>query len=290
MTANTIQIDPARPSRPRCRTDRRRERADLRAYAESRDAQARERLVVGYLPLANSVARQFAHRGPVPLDDLKQIAAVGVLKALDRYDPGRGVAFSSFAVPTIRGEILRYLRDHTWTVRPPRNLQELGLRVERERERLASQLGRNPTAAELANRVGCTIEEIIDASQAGRARTAKSLDGHIEAKDAEGDTLGDQLGTEDCELAAVETSAVLDRLVSTLDERDRRVLRLRFWEDLTQAEIGERIGCSQMHASRIIRDALAQLAETATAHARELLDPPPPRSALEAAARITSRR
>ena len=133
--------------------ERRHEPADFRAYAEHRDPHARERLLRAHLPLANAIARRFDRGDRVPLEDLQQIAALGLIKALDRFDPGNGAAFSSFAVPTIQGEIRRYFRDFTWTVRPPRGLQERVIRIERERDQLTRDLGRSPTAAELAQRL-----------------------------------------------------------------------------------------------------------------------------------------
>ena len=247
----------------RFQTDRRREQADFRAYADHRDPGARERLTRAYLPLAESIARRFDRGGRVPLDDLKQIAALGLLKALDRYDPAYGAAFSSFAVPTMQGEIRRYFRDATWSVHLPRDLQERAVRIEREREQLTNDFGRNPTAHELAERIGCTIEEIIDASEASHARASDSYDRPLQAQDGDATTLADWLGYEDSGFAAAEATATLDRLLSALPERDQLVVQLRFHEDLTQAEIGERVGCSQMHVSRILRTALQQLADSA---------------------------
>lgn len=243
---------------------REREAADLRAYADHREPRARERLIGNYLPLANSIARRFDRGQRVPLEDLQQIAAIGLLKALDRYDPANGAAFSSFAVPTMQGEILRYFRDFTWTVRPPRELQERVIRIEREREQLTNDLGRNPTARELAAQVGCTPEELLDASEAAHARFSDSLDRPATTQEGDAATLGERLGDEDPGFEAAEASATLDRLLNTLSERDQLVLRLRFREDLTQTEIARRIGCSQMHVSRIQRAALAQLVQNAT--------------------------
>ena len=249
---------------------REREAADLRAYADHREPRARERLVRRYLPLANSIARRFDRGKRVPLEDLEQIAAIGLLKALDRYDPAIGAAFSTFAIPTMQGEIRRYFRDFTWTVRPPRALQERAIRIEREREQLTNDLGRNPTARELAAQVGCTLEELIDASEAVHARASDSLDRNTTTQEGDAATLGERLGDDDPGIEAAETSATLDRLLETLSERDRLVLRLRFREDLTQTEIARRIGCSQMHVSRIQRAALAQLVQNATSAPSEL--------------------
>jgi RNA polymerase sigma-B factor len=249
---------------PRDDSQREREAADLRAYADHRDPRARERLIRLYLPLANAIARRFDRGRRVPLEDLQQIAAVGLLKALDRYDPAHGAAFSTFAVPTMQGEIRRYFRDFTWTVRPPRELQERAIRIEREREHLTNGLGRNPTARELAAQVGCTPEELLDASEAAHARSSDSFDRPASTHEGDAATLAERLGDEDPGFEAAEASATLDRLLNTLSERDQLVLRLRFRDDLTQTEIARRIGCSQMHVSRIQRAALAQLVQNAT--------------------------
>jgi len=233
------------------------EAADFRRHASGRDAAARERLTRAYLPLALSIARRF-DRGRVPLDDLNQVAAIGLLKAIDRFDPDNGAAFTSFAVPTIQGELRRYFRDYTWTVRPPRDLQERAVRIERDRDQLTNDLGRAPTAGELAERLGCSIEEIVEAAEASHARGSDSLDAPVLERD-EGNTLGERLGIEDPGFAAAEASAMASDLLATLPERDRLAVVLRFRDDLTQAEIGERPGCSQMHVSRILRSALARL-------------------------------
>jgi len=164
----------------------------------------------------------------------------------------------------MQGEIRRYFRDFTWTVRPPRKLQERAIRVEREREQLTNDLGRNPTARELAAHVGCTPEELLDASEAAYARSSDSFDRPTTTQDGDAATLGERLGAEDPDFEAAETSATLDRLLNTLSERAQMVLRLRFREDLTQTEIARRIGCSQMHVSRIQRAALAQLVQNTT--------------------------
>jgi RNA polymerase sigma-B factor len=222
-----------------------------------------EPVLRAYLPLANSVARRFAGRG-VPVEDLQQIAAVGLIKALERFDPDHGAAFSSLAVPTMQGEIRRYFRDFTWSVRPPRKLQERVIRVAREREQFTSDVGRNATAGELAERIGCTIEEIIDALEAAQARGSDSFDRPLGSEEDGGVTLGQWLGRDDPGFAAAEATADVDRLLDTLPAREALVLRLRFHEDLTQAEIGERIGCSQMQVSRILHAALPDLAKAFT--------------------------
>jgi RNA polymerase sigma-B factor len=245
------------------------EAADLHAYAETRDPRVRDRLVGRYLPLARSIARRFDRGNRVPLDDLEQVAAIGLIKALDRYDPANGAAFSSFAVPTMEGEIRRYFRDLTWMVRPGRTMQERAIQIERERDGLTNHLGRNPTADELAAQVGCTLEELLEATEAAHARAGDSIDRRVQTHDGDAGTLAERLGSEDPGIEAVMVSATVDCLLSTLTDREQLVVRLRFREDLTQAEIGQRIGCSQMHVSRILRGALAQLLENVTSSPSE---------------------
>ena len=245
------------PVRNRGVMARRQEDAELRRFAAGRDPVLRDRLVSAYLPLAYAQARRFRN-GPVPLEDLQQVAALGLIKALDRFDPGRGAAFSSFAVPTILGELRRHFRDKTWEVRVPRDIQERAVRLERERERLSPGLGRAPTAAELAERMGCTTEDVVEAMEAANCRSGVSFDAPA-GGDEEGRTLGEHLGGVDAGLAQAEASAMVASLLATLPEREQLVLRLRFHEDMTQAEIGVRVGCSQMHVSRILRATLRRL-------------------------------
>jgi RNA polymerase sigma-B factor len=247
--------------------------ADLHRYAARRDAAARERLVRSYLPLAASLARRY-DRGTVPFDDLQQVASIGLLKAIDRFDPGKGVAFSTFAVPTIQGELRRHFRDHSWAVRPPRDLQERAIRIERVRDELTTALGRSPAAAELAERLGCTAEEIIEASEAMSARATTSFDAPTPGDDEER-TLGERLGVEEVGFAQTEAAATADHLLARLTDCQRLAVQLRFREDMTQIAIGRELGCSQMQVSRILRSALARLRREAGVTAA---DPPARRS------------
>jgi RNA polymerase sigma-B factor len=246
---------------------RRSRRADddvlrFNAYQRDRDRRLRDQLFVDYLPLADSCARRYRRRGE-PDDDLLQVAGIGLLKAIDRYDPGRGTCFSSYAVPTIVGELQRHFRDHGWTVRPPRGLQEDVLRMERERATLLTRLGRDPTATELAATVGMSVEEVLEAREASRARGGTSLDAPV--GDEEGATVGDLVGDEDDGFAQIDAALLADSLIATLPDRDQVIVRLRFEHELTQHEIGRRIGCSQMQVSRLLRAALARLRTEARA-------------------------
>src|SRR5215210_437296 len=242
--------------------DRRRETMLFRRYCTTRDPSLREELVRTYLPLARTIARRYESRR-IPLEDLMQVAAIGLMKAIDRYEPARGTAFSSYAVPTMVGEVQRHFRDHSWGVRPPRELQERAQRVMNATRELATQLGRAPTAGELAARLHLSLEQVVDALQACEARDLTSLDRPRTVGDDTESTIGDTMGREDPGFERAEQGATADHLMRVLDEREREILRLRFHEDLTQAEIGERIGCSQMHVSRLVRGALAKLSAVA---------------------------
>jgi RNA polymerase sigma-B factor len=233
----------------------------FRAWLNSGDTNARTALIERFMPLARSLARRYQRSGE-PLEDLVQVASVALVKAIDRYDPARGYAFSSFAVPTIAGELKRYFRDHSWTVRPPRDLQEITLRVETAVTRLTQQLDRSPTTQELATAAGLDDEQVLEALQARRGRSAISLQTpQGEASDAM--TLGDTIGFEDPDIERAEQRAALDDLLKTVPSRAREMVRLRFEEDLTQAEIGAIFGVSQMQVSRILRQTIEQLRKVA---------------------------
>ena len=264
VTAEPNERPPAAP------TERAREDKQLfKHYLETRDPAARDALVERFLPLARQLARRY-QRAEEPLDDLIQVASLGLVKAIDRFDSDRQVAFSSYAVPTILGEIKRHFRDRTWSVRVPRDLQELSLKVDRTVVAMAKDLQRSPTVPELAEKLECTEEQILEAMEASGAYRATSLSAPRGGED-QGDTLGDTVGTEEHGYNVAEDRATLDRLMQTITPREREVLRLRFEEDLTQAEIGERIGVSQMQVSRIIRQSVARLRAYATARQK----PPP---------------
>lgn len=232
----------------------RRERELLLRYHERGDVRARDELVEEMLPLARSLAARYAGRGE-PLDDLVQVASVGLVKAIDGFDLEREVRFSSYATPTVLGELRRHFRDTTWMVRVPRGMQELQLELARQRDRLTTELGRAPTVQELADAVDQPFEEVLATIQSQDARRARSF----EEPTGEDLTLGDTLGGGDPELGRAETRAMLGDAAEVLSERDREVLRLRFAEDLTQSQIAEQIGVSQMQISRIIRRALERL-------------------------------
>jgi len=230
----------------------------LRRFACSRDPVLREQLVRRYLPLARYAASQYV-RGSEPFDDLLQVASLGLLKAIDRYDPERGAAFSSYALPTMAGELRRHFRDRGWAVRPPRDLQERALLVERGAETLALQLGRSPTVTELAEHTGLDAETMLEAREALSARSAASLSAPSHHGDDDDPGLEGRLGAEDDGYEVVEQRAALSALTRALTPRERQIVRLRFEEDLTQAEIGQVVGLSQMHVSRVLRGAVEKL-------------------------------
>jgi RNA polymerase sigma-B factor len=241
----------------------REDRRLLERYHRCGDQAAREALVERFLPLARQLARRY-QRGGEQLDDLVQVASLGLLKAIDRFDPERQTAFSSFAVPTILGELKRHFRDKGWAVRVPRDLQELAVRVDRVTEDLGRELGRAPTPEETAERVGVTSEQVLEAREAAAAYRAVSLDRARDEDDDEAEGVAATFGVEDPGFDLAEDAATVERLMRVLSEREREVLRLRFREDLTQSEIGVRVGVSQMHVSRIIRGAVARLREAAS--------------------------
>jgi len=220
------------------------DRALFARYLDKRDPVDREMLVERFLPLARQLARRY-QRPEEPFDDLFQVACLGLVKAIDRFDLEREVAFSSYAVPTILGEIKRYFRDRTWSVRVPRDLQELALKVDRAVSELSLDLHRQPTVEEIGAKVGADEEDVLEALEASGAYKATSLESPRGSEEESGDTLGDTLGTEEHGFALAEDRATIEHLMRSITPREREVLHLRFAEDLTQAEIGERIGVSR---------------------------------------------
>ena len=230
-------------------------------YRGRGDLAARDELVKRFLPLATRLAQRY-HRGAEPLEDLVQVASIGLLKAIDRFDPVRGTAFSSFAVPTIAGELKRYFRDKGWALKVPRDLQESAQRVDRTTDHLVDELGRTPTVAEVAGALGITPEQVLEAREAATAYRAESLD-HPCGDDQDATSVVDTLGADEPGYLQAEHAATLEAMMSVLSDREREILRLRFAEDLTRSEIARRVGLSQMHISRLLRQAVTRLRETA---------------------------
>ena len=238
----------------------REDRRLLLRYHEQGDAAAREELVERFLPLARQLARRY-QRTNEPLDDLMQVASVGLVKAIDRFDPARGTAFSTYAVPTILGELKRYFRDSGWAVHVPRGMQERVMKLDTAAQELHRKLGRSPSPKELAGQLECSEEEVLEAMEAASAYDAVSLEQQRSDTDngSSADTFQDKLGTEEERYELVEYGATIAPTLKALSARERLILHLRFVEDMTQSEIADRIGVSQMHVSRLIRRSLARL-------------------------------
>jgi len=233
----------------------------FREFAATRDSKLRDQLIEAHLGLAEYLARRFANRGE-PLDDLVQVASLGLVKAVERFDPGRGLEFTTFATPTIVGELKRHFRDKGWAVRVPRRVQELHLRVTHVVDDLSNELGRSPTIAEISVRAGTTEDEVTEALDAGSAYRSTSLDaGRSDDDDAPG--LIGQLGGLDPEIAGAERRAALGPMMAVLPEREQVMLYLRFYDGMTQSEIAKRLGISQMHVSRLLSRSLQRLREVA---------------------------
>jgi RNA polymerase sigma-B factor len=235
------------------------ERRLLERYASDRSPTVREELVERFMPLARRLAARYAG-GAEPFDDLVQVASVGLVKAIDRFDPVRGTAFSTFAVPTILGELKRHFRDRGWSVHVPRDVQERILKVERALADLPSKLGHSPTVQEIAARIEATDEEVLEAMHAAQGHHAVSLDASSSIGDGDDPgPLRDRIGEEDLAFDTVEYGEAIGPILQEISERDRKVLHLRFVEDMTQSEIAEQVGVSQMHVSRILRATIEKL-------------------------------
>lgn len=245
------------------RAEREPERLLLLRYRRDGDLAARERLIERSLPLAHSLARRYANRGE-PLEDLEQVAGLGLLKALDRYDPEHGSSFLRFAAPTILGELKRHFRDKGWALRVSRDLQELALSIDRTHEPLMQSLGRPPLLSEVADALDLTTEQVLEGMEAQGIYKTASLDRPL-SDEPDPITLGETLGEEDDGYELVDHRVALRRAWQTLSPSQREILHLRFSEDLTQREIGQRIGCSQMHVCRLLRRALERLSAVAQA-------------------------
>ena len=230
------------------------------AYRASGSRDLRNELVEEHIGFADFLARRFSNRGE-PNDDLRQVAFVGLVKAVERFEPDRGVTFASFAVPTITGEIKRHFRDRTWSVRVPRNLQELTLEIERARNDLGHALGRSPTVSEIAAELDVSDEAVLEGLEAATMYRSGSLDAPVAG--AEGRTVGDFVPAAEDDHADTENRAFVRALLASLPVRERRIVYLRYFEGLTQSEIADRMGISQMHVSRLLARSLDELAQAA---------------------------
>jgi RNA polymerase sigma-B factor len=238
-------------------TDR---RALLRAYREKGDIAARDRLIESFIPVVRSIAYRYAGRGE-QIDDLEQVASVGLIKAIERFDLDRDVELMTYVFPTVVGELKRHFRDRGWSVTVPRRLKELHYRLSRLIEELTATLGRSPTIAELAEETGVDEEEVVEALEVCRAYASRSLTRALDADEGAGAELIDLIDDEERGYEAAENRQLLATGLRALDERERRIIQLRFVEGLTQSQIAVEIGISQMHVSRLIRRALEKLSE-----------------------------
>jgi RNA polymerase sigma-B factor len=228
----------------------------LVAFHREGDQDARERALVELMPLVRALASRYAGRGE-PFEDLVQVGSIGLIKAVDRFDVDRGVDFASYAVPTIVGEMRRHFRDKAWAMHVPRRLKELSLRLSRVLDQLTTELGRSPTIAELAKAAGVEEEEAIDALDSMNAYSTRSLSAPFD--DDSDDSLSEKLGRDEAGYGEVEDGALVAAGLDALDERERRIVELRFFEEMTQSQIASEIGISQMHVSRLLRRALVTM-------------------------------
>lgn len=238
--------------------DRSKLRALFDRYRETRDPAIRDELIEANLRLAVHLARRFEGRG-IPFDDLVQVASVGLLKAVERFEPERGLEFSTFATPTIVGELKRHFRDKGWSIRVPRQVQDLHVQLNAVIDDVTQRLGRSPAVGDLALAVGASVEEVLEAIEASQSYRSASLDGGQDDDDGEDRGLAHHLGVSDRGAAHAENQLVVERLLSSLPPREQLMMRLRFFEEMTQSEIAERLGISQMHVSRLLARCLAEL-------------------------------
>jgi RNA polymerase sigma-B factor len=264
MTSSPRDDDEARDDESRDENDATHEK--FVEYRRTRDRALRNELVEEHMRLAEFLARRFAHRGE-PLDDLRQVALVGLLKAVERFEPDRGLQFSSFAMPTIVGELKRHFRDRGWAVRVPRRVQELHLELDRTIATLSQELGRPPTPREIADRAGVQEEDVLESMEASSLYRLPSIDAIRSGDDSAGAPT-ERLGDLDPEINAVDNRLAVGELLSMLPEREQKIVYLRFFEGLTQSEIAEHVGISQMHVSRLLVRSL----ETLSAHTGAVAD------------------
>ncbi len=245
--------------------------AEMRADGASQAVRttSRDGLVHLHLPLVEHCARRFRNRGE-PFEDLVQVGTIGLIKSIDRFDTDRGVEFSTYATPTIIGEIKRYFRDKGWAIRVPRRLQELRMQISSATAELTQKLGRSPTPRELAEEIGCSVEEIIEGLESSNAYATLSLDA-TDDNDENPSSMLDAIGIDDEGLEHVEIRESIKPLLEQLDPREKKILLLRFFKNMTQSQIAEEIGVSQMHISRLLSRTLAQLRSSLEE------DPPPPK-------------
>ncbi len=238
--------------------DKDRTRELFRRYKEEGDSEARDQLIVSHLNLVRFLASKFKNRGE-SLEDLIQVGTIGLIKAIDRFDPERGLEFTTYATPTIMGEIKRHFRDKGWSVRVPRRLQELSAKVNQATDELTNQLQRSPSVAEIAEHLGSTVDEVLEAMESSSAYSSVPLEGGGSGEDDEAPSVIDHYATEDPDLAASDDRIVLEQAIADFSPREQEVVKMRFDEGLTQVEIAERLGISQVQVSRLLRRTLRRI-------------------------------
>jgi RNA polymerase sigma-B factor len=251
-----------RNAEPNTLATRRREM--FRTYAATRDTAIRDELIFSHLGIVRQLASRFSSRNEA-IEDLNQVGIIGLIKAVDRYDPERGVEFSSFAVPTIVGEIKRHFRDKGWAMRVPRRLKDLNVAISRAVEELTVELGRSVTHADLASRLGVPVDAIVEAQETSRAYILQSLDSEVDGGQPNAHTLGDGVGGDDRDLNLLIEKTFLKDACECLDSRERIIVYLRFFQGVSQSEIARRLHCTQMHVSRLQRRALEKMRRAAQA-------------------------
>ena len=248
----------ARRSGRRVAWDKDRTRELFRRYKQEGDSEARDQLIVSHLNLVRFLASKFKNRGE-SLEDLIQVGTIGLIKAIDRFDPERGLEFTTYATPTIMGEIKRHFRDKGWSVRVPRRLQELSAKVNQATDELTNQLQRSPSVAEIAEYLGSTVDEVLEAMESSSAYSSVPLEGGGSGEDDEAPSVIDHYATEDPDLAASDDRIVLEQAIADFSPREQEVVKMRFEEGLTQVEIAERLGISQVQVSRLLRRTLRRI-------------------------------
>lgn len=224
---------------------------------DPRRERMRDQLVTGYLPVAQHIARRFAHRGE-PLDDLTQVATVGLINAIDRFSPEKGAEFFSFAVPTISGEVRRHFRDQSWSMRVPRRLKDMHVSINAAVSELSQHLGRSPRPSEIAEHLDLPVSEVLEGLEASEAYRSSSLDEMLSSEDGSA-TVGELVGEADAELDRVDYREALRPLLAELAPRERTIVMLRFFGNRTQTQIANEVGISQMHVSRLLAQTLGRL-------------------------------
>ena len=240
--------------------DKERTRELFRLYKEEGDEEAREQLIVSHLNLVRFLASKFKNRGE-PIEDLMQVGTIGLIKAIDRFDPARGLEFTTFATPTIMGEIKRHFRDKGWSVRVPRRLQELSAKVNQTTDDLTRELQRPPSVAEVAERLGASVDEVLEAMESSSAYSSVPLEGAGQNADDDAPSVIDHYATEDDDLAASDDRIVIEDAMSEFTPREQEIVNMRFQQGMTQVEIAQKLGISQVQVSRMLRKVLKQVQE-----------------------------